>query len=283
MMLSSRGDQGFDRAIGVGGETESRQRALELFVQFREMGDRPPQHRKQRRTAGNTQPRCEVRGGLPIGAAECLHDRFALEVFLEILLEIPDILFRHGVDGLARRMAPCIIDQCLDLLRPRDFLFRQIAVGQVGVADDLDDVGFRQQAQRHRIALGCGHAADREPGHQPGGFLPALRVDLAHEIQAVADAVELGNQRPRAFPGQAPKSDRTCPAWLGPKTPAHIGRCTAASSLRAADGEFPELADQRGLFLAHLVRIVSRTSRPPWPPRWRCPGRWPPPGHWSHD
>ena len=134
-----------------------------------------------------------------------------------------------------------------------------VEVEQEGVAQDLDDVGLRQQPHAHREVLVAGAQAQAEAGHQAGRFAIARRIDLAQEVVALVAEARL--QRPAVAAGQ----DRDEIGLAGLAGAEHADAHAPAGGARqlaALVANLLQLADQRRRLLRHGRRLLGGALQP---------------------
>ncbi len=191
-------DQGVDRAKRLGRVAEALERREQGSGEVGKPLVAAPEQAEQLGPRLAVEPGRECRGLIPEAGqrAEIGHAR---ELLLEILLDVPDVLVGQARPVLAGGRAGSR-QHGIDPLRGRQRLDLEVAVQKEGVADDLDDVGRRQEAQADRVAGRVRLRPDREAGHEAGQFLLADRVDVADEVLGLA--LEDAPQRPVAGGGQ---------------------------------------------------------------------------------
>ncbi len=181
----------------------------------------------------------------------------AAEQPLEILAQVVDIVLgqpidRFGTDapGKARAMR-------LHQFRRGDIDLGGVEILQEGIAEDLDDIGLRQQAQRYRMARDRGRRAQGEAGDKAGRLLPAFGVDVAHEIQRRT----IEHRGDGFLPAPRQRRDQIGLARLRrtEHRDAHRAFRGGFQFPRAA-GEFAEIPRDGRRFLAHLGTVVGKPA-----------------------
>ncbi len=192
--------QRFEPAMRAVGESQRLERGREPDVELGEVLDVVPDQREQLAAMRDRQLGRQRRGARPVVLPQRADAGLRLEVALEILLQVVDVVLGQAVGRLRRRERLQLLEALGDRRDVGMDLLRLVAVGVVAVADDLDDVGLRQEAQRHRHALRGLRPAQGEAGHETRRLLAALGVEVLDEVEELA--VEIRHQGRGALPRQ---------------------------------------------------------------------------------
>ena len=142
-------DQRLDRAERLGGMAELRERREQRPAQVGEALVAAPEQAEQLGAAVAVELRGERRRLVP-EARERVEIGQARELLLEILLDVPDVLVAEAQARARSAAARARASTASMRSAVGRGLGLEVAVEEEGVADDLDDVGGRQQAQADR-------------------------------------------------------------------------------------------------------------------------------------
>ncbi len=251
--------QRFQPGVGVAGEIQALQARVQAQVKAAERLDAAPDHPEQLGAVLDGQAGSELRRLLPIAVPQQTHPLLALKIPLEIGLQVEHVLGGQRIDRLGLRRRSQLVHPLGQLRLRQHVLLAVIAVGVIGVAENLDQIGLGQQPHLHRR---FGRRARRrlhgEARDQPGGFAAAFRVDVADEIDFLAG--EIGQQRRGALAGQRRNQIRLTrlagPEHAGAHRPPHRLFQTAALGGKAA-----EFLDQSSFFLGDPLGIVIEPAQ----------------------
>ena len=252
-------DQRVHAEQGLGGEGQLLQAVVECEVEVGEGLEVVPQHRPQPGAVVARQARREIDRLAPVVGAQLR--RHAGEEGVEILDQVEhvvglEIAHRRGL-CLGAEFSQALADR--GAIRALELGLLMIEIEQEGVAQDLHDVGLRQQPHAHREVGRAVAEAEAEAGDQAGRLAIARRVDLAQEVVGLVGearlqwaAVAAGQDRDQVgFAGLAGAKDADTHAPAG-----------GARQLAALVADLLQLADQRRGLLRHGRRLRRSRLQP---------------------
>ena len=187
------------------------------------------------------------------------HSLEALEITLEIGLQIVNVLDGQRVHRLSLRRLGEFTQQFGQLGLGQRFVLAVIAVGVIGVPENLDQVGLGQQPHPHRRdGSRVRRRLQGEARDQAGGFAPAFRVDVADEVDFLAG--EISQQRRGALACQRRDQVRLAGLAGAEDADAH-GSLHSLLQPSGLGDEAAEFLGQPGLFLADPLGVVVQPGQ----------------------
>ena len=252
-------DQRIHPEQGFGGVAELLQAVVEGEVEIGEGLEVVPKHRPQPGAVVARQAGGKVDRFAPVVGTQFRRD--AGEERVEILDDVEHVV---GIE-VAHRRRLCLgaqLGQALADRRsigPLELRLLVVEVEQEGVAQNLHDVGLRQQPHPHREVWHAVAEAETEPGDQAGRLAIARRIDLAQEV--VGFVGETGLQGPAVAAGQ--DRDQVGLAGLAGTEDADAhAPAGGARQFAALVAHLLKFADQRRCLLGHGRRLAGGGLEP---------------------
>ena len=218
-----------------------------------------PQHRPQPGTVLSRQARCEIDRLAPEIGAQLGGD--AGEEGVEILDQIEHVVGLEIADrrrlGLGAQFGQALADR--RPVGPHELGLLVIEVEQEGIAQDLHDVGLREQTDLHREVGRAIAEAEAEARDQAGRLAIARRIDLAQEVVGLVGEARL--QRAAVAAREDGDEVRLAGLTGTENTHAHAP-AGGARELAALIADLLQLAHQRRRLLRHGRRLVGRILQP---------------------